>query len=133
MSRTIRQITPRQKRWHGVDYHVVKAIEHYGYFCDSNFCATVIYDDIVSFYEYNYSYKKNAIVHLKKAAAANDLSAWIRASGAKSPDLTIPKLLTGKVKRKWRYSFKKNFQMVDYNEWDYVKYPKLLSNTYRNH
>ena len=37
MSRTIRRIHPRRQKWYCRDYNIVKEIEHFGEFYDSNF------------------------------------------------------------------------------------------------
>lgn len=36
-------------------------------------------------------------------------------------------------KRAWRQSFKKNMKLAEYEDWDYVKYPKLRSFTWRQY
>ena len=133
MSRTIRRIHPRHQNWHYRDYNIVKEIEHFGEFYDSNFCYAAHYLNVEGFYDEIYRRDPGLIVALKKAQAANDKDLWARLNGAGPIDLRGCKGYTEYEKRAWRQSFKQNKNVADYEDWDYVKYPKLRSFTWRQY
>ena len=133
MSRTIRRIHPRRQKWYCRDYNIVKEIEHFGEFYDSNFCYAAHYLNVEGFYDANYRRDPGLIVALKKAQAANDKDLWARLNGAGPIDLSVCKSYTEYEKRAWRQSFKKNMKLAEYEDWDYVKYPKLRSFTWRQY
>ena len=133
MSRTIRRIHPRRQKWYCRDYNTVKEIEHFGEFYDGNFCCATHYLSVEGFYDENYRRDPGLIVALKKAQAANDKDLWARLNGAGPIDLSVCKSYTEYEKRAWRQSFKQNKNVADYEDWDYVKYPRLRSFTWRQY
>lgn len=133
MSRTIQRIHPGRQKWYYKDYNIVKEIEHFGEFYDGNYCFATHYLDVESFYDENYRRDPGLIVALKKAQAANDKDLWARLIGAGPIDFRVSKIYTEYQKHAWRQSFKKNLKLTDYEDWDYVKYPKLKSFTWRQY
>ena len=133
MSRTIRRIHPRVQKWHNKDFNIVKEIEYFGEFYDSEFCRAIHYLSVEGFYEENYKRFPGLVVALKKAQKANDKVLWARLNGAGPINLSACKSYTEYEKRAWRQSFKQNKNIVDYEDWDYTKYPKLKSFTYRQY
>ena len=133
MSRTIRRIHPRRQKWYNKDFNIVKEIDYFGEFYDGNFCCATHYLSVEGFYDEIYRRDPGLIVALKKAQAANDKDLWARLNGAGPIDLSVCKSYTEYEKRAWRQSFKQNKNVVDYEDWDYVKYPRLRSFTWRQY
>ena len=133
MSRTVRNIHPRYFNWHKKDFNVLKEIEYKGYFHDCNYVYGTLYESVDDFYNDNYGRDQGRIVALKKAAAKNDVKQWCLINGVQPIDLRACKGYTEKVKKRWRKSFKTNHQIGDYEDWDYVKYPRLRSFTWRQY
>lgn len=129
MSRTIRRIHPSIQKWFSKDFNIVKEIEYFGEFYDPSYCRAIHYQDVEGFYEENYKRNPGLVKALKKAQKANDKVLWARLNGAGPVDLRGCKTYTEYKKRAWRQSFKQNKNIVDYEDWDYVKYPKLKSIT----
>ena len=133
MSRTIRRIHPRTQKWYNKDFNIVKEIDYFGEFYDGNFCYATHYLSVEGFYEENYKRRLGLVVALKKAQKANDKVLWARLNGAAPIDLSSCKSYTEYEKRTWRQSFKQNKNIVDYEDWDHLKYPKLKAFTYRQY
>lgn len=133
MSRTYRKIPVRYNSWFKEDFYVAKDIEHFGYYNYFRYYTGKVYVNVDDYIADNFRQDVGTITKLKKALKKNDPQLWVRMSGGRPVDLSACKKYTEYEKRSWRQSFKKNKQLADYEEWDYVKYPKLLSFSWRQY
>lgn len=132
MSRTYRKVHVRHDSWFKEDFYVAKDIEHFGYYNYFRYYTGKVYVNVDDYINDNFRRDVGMITKLKKALKKNDPQLWVRMVGRRPVDLRACKKYTEYKKRSWRQSFKKNMQLTDYEDWDYVKYPKLLSSSWRH-
>ena len=133
MSRTYRKIPVRFNSWFKEDFNIAKDIEHYGYYNYFRYYTGKVYVNVADYINDNFRCDAGVVSKLEEALKKNDHQLWILLTGRRPIDLSACKKYTEYKKRSWRQSFKKNKQLTDYEDWDYVKYPKLLSISWRHY